>query len=240
MSQRASFGCYDQFSHCWHLLLCHCSYQLAALNPSLINQGCTNLMPGESICLGITGEDCSATYVVQPSDTCDNIVAQNSLNMTILMMNNPQLDTPCDIYVGEVRVFPFLIVLYHCGGLSGDQNYIGRPFSVWRRQWSLNYILILTTLLQQVLCVAPTVQVPPIPTGGIPVSIGGSTSTVYSPTVYPPTSTPTAVVPTHTPAPKPAAPATTPTPTATPAAPAANLSSGDDEGDDNLPYCDEL
>jgi LysM repeat protein len=78
------------------------TYQLAAINPAIINKGCSNLTPGESICLGLVGEDCSTTQVVQPGDTCAGIAATNGLNMTILRLNNPQLDNSCDIYVGEV------------------------------------------------------------------------------------------------------------------------------------------
>lgn len=78
------------------------TYQLAAINPSIINKGCSNLTPGESICLGFVGEDCSTTHVVQTGDTCAGIAATNGLNMTILHLNNPQLDNSCDIYDGEV------------------------------------------------------------------------------------------------------------------------------------------
>lgn len=78
------------------------TYQLSALNPSLINKGCTNLTPGESICLGFTGEDCTTTQVVQPGDTCSGIADNNGLNMTILQLNNPQLNQACEIYAGEV------------------------------------------------------------------------------------------------------------------------------------------
>lgn len=84
---------------------CHCRYQLAAINPSIINKGCSNLTPGESICLGLVGEDCSTTYTVQPGDTCAGIAATVGVNMTILLHNNLQLDDSCDIYVGEVRAF---------------------------------------------------------------------------------------------------------------------------------------
>ncbi|KAF8801150.1 hypothetical protein BYT27DRAFT_7174469 [Phlegmacium glaucopus] len=78
------------------------TYQLSAINPAIINKGCSNLTPGESICLGFVGEDCSTTQTVQPGDTCAGIAAMNGLNMTILYLNNPQLDKSCDIYVGEV------------------------------------------------------------------------------------------------------------------------------------------
>ena len=100
--------------------MCYCRYQLAAINPSIINKGCSNLTPGESICLGLVGEDCSTTQVVQPGDTCADIAATNGLNMTILYHNNPQLDQSCNIYAGEVRVF-FLfstVLLLSIGGLG--------------------------------------------------------------------------------------------------------------------------
>jgi hypothetical protein len=101
------------------LLLCHCRYQLSAINPAIINKGCSNLTPGESICLGFVGEDCSTTQVVQPGDTCAGITAMNGLNMTILNLNNPQLDESCDIYVGEVRVF---IVCFCLLSVSADSK----------------------------------------------------------------------------------------------------------------------
>ena len=77
-------------------------YQLAVLNPS-INAACDNLQPGQSLCLGKTGEDCTATYVVKPNDTCDLVVSQSGTNSTMLWANNPQIDAGCtNIYVGEV------------------------------------------------------------------------------------------------------------------------------------------
>jgi LysM repeat protein len=78
------------------------TYQLAVINPSKINKGCSNLVPGDSICLGFVGTDCSTTQVVKSGDTCSDIAASNGLNMTILRLNNPQVGDPCDIYVGEV------------------------------------------------------------------------------------------------------------------------------------------
>jgi hypothetical protein len=94
------------------------TYQLAAVNVGVIDSTCDNLTPGENLCLGTTGEDCTTTHVVQDSDTCDTILAQFNLNSTILAQNNPNIDSACDnLYTGEV------------------------------------------------LCVAPTVVAPPIPTG---------------------------------------------------------------------------
>ena len=77
-------------------------YQLAALNPS-INQACDNLMPGQTLCLGKAGEDCSTTYIVKAADTCDGIIASSGTNSTMLWANNPQIDAGCtNIYIGEV------------------------------------------------------------------------------------------------------------------------------------------
>ncbi|KAF8237457.1 hypothetical protein L208DRAFT_1247667 [Tricholoma matsutake] len=78
------------------------TYQLAAINPS-INPTCSNLMPGSTLCLGYSGEDCTATHVVASDDTCDFITSMHKLNSTILYMNNPQINQACtNIYIGEV------------------------------------------------------------------------------------------------------------------------------------------
>lgn len=79
------------------------SYQLAVVNNGVINSQCTNLVPGNSICLGFPGEDCSTTHVVSAGDTCDTVETAANINSTILSMNNPQIDQACDnIYIGEV------------------------------------------------------------------------------------------------------------------------------------------
>jgi len=78
------------------------TYQLAALNPG-INSNCTNLQPGQSLCLGSPGEDCTNTYTVKPNDDCYGVAAAYNINTTILSLNNPQLDAGCDnLYIGEV------------------------------------------------------------------------------------------------------------------------------------------
>jgi hypothetical protein len=78
------------------------TYQLAVVNPD-INQACTNLMPGKSLCLGHVGEDCATTYVVKANDRCSQIIANHGLNSTIFEHNNPQINDACDnIYIGEV------------------------------------------------------------------------------------------------------------------------------------------
>jgi hypothetical protein len=112
------FALYGRFYPVLIIFLCHCRYQLAAINPSIINKGCSNLTPGESICLGLAGEDCSTTQTVQPGDTCADIAAAIGVNMTILRLNNPQLDESCNIYVGEVRVFFSPCLFISIGGLQ--------------------------------------------------------------------------------------------------------------------------
>ena len=66
---------------------------------------CTKLHPGQSICLGIVGEDCKTTYVVRDGDTCDGIQAKTGINATLLYTNNPQINKSCtNIYIGEVVI----------------------------------------------------------------------------------------------------------------------------------------
>jgi len=79
------------------------TYQLAAINFPTVNAGCTNLVPGQEICLGTQGEDCKSTYVVQTDDSCAKITNTFAVNTTILGHNNPQINSDCsNIYVGQV------------------------------------------------------------------------------------------------------------------------------------------
>lgn len=79
------------------------SYQLAAINPGTINPTCTNLLPGQTLCLGTESEDCSSTYVVKPGNTCADIYKAGAVNGTIFNLNNPQVNDDCtNIYVGQV------------------------------------------------------------------------------------------------------------------------------------------
>ncbi|CCM05677.1 uncharacterized protein FIBRA_07908 [Fibroporia radiculosa] len=79
------------------------TYQLATVNSGTVNSDCSNLVPGESLCLGWVGSDCSNTYVVDLGDDCDTIASTFNINTTLLYENNPNIDSSCDnIYVGEV------------------------------------------------------------------------------------------------------------------------------------------
>ncbi|KAF9261108.1 hypothetical protein L218DRAFT_946301 [Marasmius fiardii PR-910] len=79
------------------------TYQLATINAGHIDQACSNLQPGDSICLGYENEDCTSTYVVQADDTCDAVVQAHSIDMTSFIANNPQINDQCNnMYIGEV------------------------------------------------------------------------------------------------------------------------------------------
>jgi LysM repeat protein len=79
------------------------TYQLAVINYGIVNEDCTNITPGQKICLGYQGEDCTTVYTVVKGDTCDAIATTHNINTTLLYENNPQIDAECsNIYVGEV------------------------------------------------------------------------------------------------------------------------------------------
>jgi len=79
------------------------TYQLAVLNKGVIDSACTNLIPGETICLGNAGEDCNNVHVVALGDNCESVQNKAGINSTLLYQNNPQVNADCsNIYVGEV------------------------------------------------------------------------------------------------------------------------------------------
>lgn len=104
------FGLYGRLTDCWHYWLCHCSDQLFTANPAVINKDCTNLEVGETICLSLAQQSCSATEIVAAGSTCQSIADKNGLTLADLRQSNPQLDQACDIMAGEVRVFCFSIL----------------------------------------------------------------------------------------------------------------------------------
>ena len=86
-----------------NILLNQFSYQLAVINPE-IDEQCSNLLPGQVLCLGTEGEDCKTTHVVEANDSCDGLYSTYGINSTVLFHNNPQLDAACNnLYIGEVR-----------------------------------------------------------------------------------------------------------------------------------------
>ncbi|EGN92937.1 hypothetical protein SERLA73DRAFT_116577 [Serpula lacrymans var. lacrymans S7.3] len=77
------------------------TYQLATVNN--LNAACANLYAGDQICLGITGQDCTTTYVVQSGDACGVIAANFGIPLSTLLANNPNVNSACtNIYSGEV------------------------------------------------------------------------------------------------------------------------------------------
>lgn len=95
------------------------SYQLAHVNNGTINASCTNLAIGQvrcsdcssrtqvdpgnqTLCLGLSNQDCKATYTVQTGDTCNDIVAAKQIDLNTLLENNPNLSEECNIFTGEV------------------------------------------------------------------------------------------------------------------------------------------
>ena len=72
-------------------LTCSHSYQLAIINAGVINEDCTNLISGQSYCIGYDAEDCSDVWVVEAQQTCGEITSATGLNQTLLQENNPQI-----------------------------------------------------------------------------------------------------------------------------------------------------
>lgn len=100
MSPRTSIAL---IHHLPDLTVNYCSYQLAAVNPT-IDDLCHNLQIDQVLCLGTEGEDCTNTHIVAENDSCEFISSTYGLNSTVLFHNNPQIDAECsNIYTGEVR-----------------------------------------------------------------------------------------------------------------------------------------
>ena len=80
------------------------TYQLALVNSPAVDAGCTNIQPGQELCLGWKSMDCSTTHTVIMGDTCLGITSQYNIQLSTLYTNNPQVDadTCNNIYVGEV------------------------------------------------------------------------------------------------------------------------------------------
>ncbi|KAI0777474.1 hypothetical protein BD413DRAFT_468040, partial [Trametes elegans] len=79
------------------------TFQLANVNADKINADCSNLFAGEALCLGITGQDCDVTHVVQSGDGCDSIADEAQTTEATLLANNPNVNSGCtNIYPGEV------------------------------------------------------------------------------------------------------------------------------------------
>ncbi|KAF6754125.1 hypothetical protein DFP72DRAFT_1068954 [Ephemerocybe angulata] len=79
------------------------TYQLAKVNEGIIDEGCTNIFPGQVICLAKEGLDCHLISQVDHNNTCEDIVAATGVTLEKLLQNNPNIDAECtNIYEGEV------------------------------------------------------------------------------------------------------------------------------------------
>jgi len=79
------------------------TFQLANANKNAINSDCSNIFPGEALCLGLQGQDCSIVVVVQAGDTCGSIAGAANIPVSTLQTNNPNVLSDCsNIYPGEV------------------------------------------------------------------------------------------------------------------------------------------
>ncbi|GJE97978.1 LysM peptidoglycan-binding domain-containing protein [Phanerochaete sordida] len=88
------------------------TYQLPHVNPQ-IDAACDNLGEGEPLCLGITGQDCTTTYVIKDGDYCALIAEDNNVDLSTLLANNPNIDSECsNIYPGEVLCTATTVVPY--------------------------------------------------------------------------------------------------------------------------------
>ena len=68
--------------------------------------GCakTDPNPVQVLCLGITGQDCTTTYVVQTGNNCVGIADTYSITQTTLLANNPNVNQNCtNLYPDEVN-----------------------------------------------------------------------------------------------------------------------------------------
>ncbi|KAL0064858.1 Chitinase 2 [Marasmius tenuissimus] len=78
---------------------------------SLVNAQCTNLYPGQSLCLSTSssnpsgggGASCSQSYTVQSGDSCSKIENRFGLNAGSVVQSNPSVNAQCtNLYPGQV------------------------------------------------------------------------------------------------------------------------------------------
>jgi len=104
------------------------TYQLAAIN-SQIDPDCSNLQPGELICLEQAGTHCDGTYVVKDNDICEAISQSTNTPLDVLYANNPQIDDDCfNIYIGEVLCVANTVTV---PDVDGDHDVDIHPHGPW-------------------------------------------------------------------------------------------------------------
>jgi len=206
------------------------TYQLAALNGDKVNAGCSNLVPGQTLCLANNAaEDCQTTYLVAVGEDCTHIAQKNSVNMTILYLNNPQINEACtNIYDGEVLCTSktVQVAAIPAGGVkvpeSGGSTVTVKPKA--------------KAPAPAAPALAPEPPKAPEPVAPAPEAPKTPEAPKAPEPVAPAPAAPKA------PAAPAVAPTTPPSPAkaATPPATTDNQDSNDDDDDSNLPFCDEL
>ncbi|KAI9507810.1 hypothetical protein F5148DRAFT_980821 [Russula earlei] len=80
---------------------------------SAVDSQCDNIFPGENLCLGLIGQDCTNVTKVQPGDSCVGIARAAGIPVPTLLANNPNIDSQCfNIYSGEVLCTASQIINY--------------------------------------------------------------------------------------------------------------------------------
>ncbi|KAI0299783.1 hypothetical protein BC826DRAFT_712248 [Russula brevipes] len=75
---------------------------LMANNPA-VNSGCTNLFPGQILCITPKTPTCTVTVVVKSGDTCNAIANAAGIPLATLMANNPAINSGCtNLFPGQV------------------------------------------------------------------------------------------------------------------------------------------
>ncbi|KAH6899472.1 hypothetical protein BKA70DRAFT_1437281 [Coprinopsis sp. MPI-PUGE-AT-0042] len=80
------------------------SFQLANVNVGTINAACSNLFPGQIICLARTNLNCSPVAVVETGDTCTSLAAEAGITFSDILTNNPNVNPNCS------NIFPGLVL----------------------------------------------------------------------------------------------------------------------------------
>lgn len=65
----------------------------------------------KAVCLGIVGQDCRHTYVVQAGDTCGSIAKSYGISAATLLANNPNT---LDCFIHSEEVMKRFYLFYSC------------------------------------------------------------------------------------------------------------------------------
>jgi hypothetical protein len=187
----------------------------------------------------VFAKDCTRKYTVQEGDICDSIsAAHNVSTYQFSVANSDTIDSTCSNlvpgkeyclgYAGEDCQTTYTVVPDDsCEQIAANHQINGTILRSNNPQINSECSNI---YVGEVLCVANTVQVPPVPAGG---NVPGATIPV---TAAPAKPTPPPPAPPAGSAPNPAPPAPSPNPPN----PAPGHDDDNDDDDETLPYCDEL